>query len=246
MIFVRQLLGNPPCQHTHFYGHPRSHISNLTNTYSINRMQQLGLEHLSGLEKLVGLFWCVRYMRMRFRALSSVRSIVSLFGNRGQKQSRGEKALQTWLAILVLLLFAAVAQAQQPGVDCVPVQGQGWQGCAPTGNQQQPAVRWQDRMGAIATDGPGGHLGANLTGASVKAAEQAAIANCKANGGLECTVEASWTNGCGAMTVGSKLHNSVSAATLEEATRKGMQLCQKVDTNCHTFYSGCSRPVQVR
>jgi len=150
------------------------------------------------------------------------------------------------LALIALLLLINALHAQTPGVNCVPTQGQGWQGCAPVGNTSAPQPQWQDHMGAIATDGPGGHLGASLNWPSVKTAEQGAITDCKAKGGVDCKIEVSWTNGCGAMTVGRKMHNSVSAATLDEATRKGMQICQKDDTNCHTFYSGCSPPVQVQ
>jgi hypothetical protein len=95
------------------------------------------------------------------------------------------------LLLCGLSLIAVTLHAQQPGVDCAPIQGQGWSGCAPR-NSSQPSTqgqqsqvpqtlpqRWQDHWGAIATYVPKGSLGAvnNLTSASQ--AEQAALEDCR-------------------------------------------------------------------
>ena len=164
-----------------------------------------------------------------------------------------------WLLICFLLLLIGEAHAEgncPPGQYPIGTpQGQiGPQGCAPIPgyNQQQaqpqpPPERWVDQWGAIATDGPGGHFGADTSSQSQAVAEQIAVSRCKINGGSICEVEISYRNGCAAMVVGHLQHSSNSAPTQNEAVHTGMKVCTDAgDTNCHVYYSDCSPPLRIQ
>lgn len=166
------------------------------------------------------------------------------------------------LLIVLLLLLGNMAHAEG---NC-PIgyysigapQGQaGPQSCAPipgysNGQQQQHSqqslpARWASRWGAIATDGPGGHLGAATNLSSKNDAENVAIADCQIKGGSACEIEVAYDNECAAMVVGQIGHSSNAASTLDEAIRLGMSLCNNSgDTKCHVYYSACSLPVRIQ
>lgn len=157
------------------------------------------------------------------------------------------------LCIFVLLLATFVTHAQeQPGVNCHPIQGQGWSGCAPNYEvqpQHQQAPRsslgiWVNRWGAIATYEPGGVLGISTNMSSDAEAKQAAMADCQAKGGREnCKLQLSYVNGCAVLLVGDRFFNASAAETIDKATRLGMKVCTKNgNTNCHVYYSACSLP----
>jgi hypothetical protein len=167
-----------------------------------------------------------------------------------------------WLLFGLLMLLGGVVHAEgncPPGyypIGAPPGQG-GPQGCAPipgdNNNQQQaqpqpppPPPQWASQWGAIATDGPGGHLGVATNLSSKSEAEQVAMADCQAKGGTNCKIETWYSNGCAAMVVGDSGHNSNNAATLDEATQLGMKTCSASDTNCHVYYSACSLPVRIQ
>jgi Domain of unknown function (DUF4189) len=162
------------------------------------------------------------------------------------------------LALLVLLLVAGAAQAQQPGVDCAPIQGQGWSGCAPIYPSQQPAQgqqpqipqpspqRWQDHWGAIATDIPNKSVGVAANMASRSQAESAAIMDCQSRGGAMCKIEISYSNTCAALVVGINGHNTRTGATSDAAVQAGVKKCSEEGTNCHAYYSACSLPQRIQ
>jgi hypothetical protein len=152
-----------------------------------------------------------------------------------------------------------IVHSQQPGVDCAPVQGQGWSGCAPINPSQQstqgqqpqvpqrPPERWQDHWGAIATDGSGGSFGAATNTSSRSSAENMALADCQSKkGSPNCQVELWYTNQCAAMVVGDNGHNAKSGATPNEATRAAMEVCSAADAHCFVYYSACSLPVRIQ
>lgn len=168
-----------------------------------------------------------------------------------------------WLVLLfgLLLTFMNSAQAEggcPPGL--IPASGTDINSCVPipTGyynNQQQaqpqphpptPPPQWTDKWGAIATDGPGGHLGTASNVSSREIAEQAALADCQTKGGSNCKLENTYGNACAAMVVGDKGHNSNSAKNLNRAVQTGMEICSASDTNCHVYHSDCSLPVQIQ
>jgi len=159
----------------------------------------------------------------------------------------------------LLFLMVGTLHAQQPGVDCAPIQGQGWTGCAPI-NSSQPSPRgqqsqtpqappelWQDHWGAIATYEPSGVLGVAANMQSESQAKQAAMADCQAkSGGSNCKFQLSYRNGCAAMVLGDKVFNVNSAGALDQAVQKGMAQCSSASSNCHVYYSACSLPVRIQ
>lgn len=159
------------------------------------------------------------------------------------------------LGLLVLLLFAGAAQAQQqPGVDCAPVQGQGWQGCAPIDNSvqqpqrpQPPPQIWVDHWGALATDDLSGSFGAAVDMPSRSGAEGAALTDCQSKKGApNCKVELWYTNQCAAMVMGDTGHNAKAGATSDDAIQAAMKVCNTEDAHCFVYYSACSLPIRIQ
>ena len=127
-----------------------------------------------------------------------------------------------------------------PGM--IPEGGQGVSSCRPIpGYNQQPQGHWVHQWGAIATDGPGGHLGVATNMSSKEEAEQTSLADCMSKGGTSCHVEVAYHDQCAAMVVGDTGHNSGGAATIAEAVSYGIQVCTDAgDTHCHAYYTACS------
>ncbi len=160
------------------------------------------------------------------------------------------------LLLLVLLLIVGMVHAQQPGVDCAPVQGQGWTGCAPINSPQQPSrggptpppapEKWINYWGAIATDIPNKSVGVASNMLSRSQAENAAIMDCQSRGGAICKIEISYSNTCAALVVGVNGHNTRTGNTSDAAVQAGIEKCSEDDTNCHAYYSGCSLPVRIQ
>ncbi|RQU80125.1 DUF4189 domain-containing protein [Burkholderia cenocepacia] len=116
---------------------------------------------------------------------------------------------------------------------------------APT--QQASTFSLATTWGAIATDGVKGVLGTAIGGESERGAAHTAMADCQAKGGTTCKVQLTYSNGCGAMIVGSKGFSTAGAGTKEEAIQKGMAICQTDgDTACRLYYTDCSLPKSAR
>lgn len=125
--------------------------------------------------------------------------------------------------------------------------------CAPIpGNRnpqvpQQPAEVWQDRYGAIAGDIQKGVLGSATDLRSERAATDAAIADCRSNGGIDCRVELPFRNGCAAVLSSATSHNTSAGATLNEAIATGMKTCSTAgERSCKAVYTACSLPVRIQ
>jgi len=92
-----------------------------------------------------------------------------------------------------------------------------------------------------------GSGGAAVNQLSQIQAEQAALAECKANGGLTCKVDLAYHDQCAALVVSAKGYNAGSAATIDEAIRLGIKVCTDSGaTGCRAYYSACSLPVRVQ
>ena len=172
--------------------------------------------------------------------------------------------MNTNLRFIPLVALLAACSGLHAEGNCPPgyyqtgaAQGQaGPQGCAPIPDNTNaegsslspspPPPEWQDRWGAIATDGPGGHLGASKNAMSRSVAEAEALESCSSKGGSKCQIENTYANACVVMVVGDVGHNSSSAPTLGEAINLGMDTCHRSDSHCQVFYSACSFPVRVR
>lgn len=157
-----------------------------------------------------------------------------------------------FLASLSMHFFGSLAHAQ---VACPS----GWipysaTSCGPAPNSQQSPkpndhgapLQLGSRWGAIATDGVKGVLGTATGERSEQGAAGKALADCQAKGGAPCKLQLSYSNGCGAMSVGSRGFSTAGAGTKEEAMQKSMAICSSDgDTGCHVYYTGCSLPGQT-
>jgi hypothetical protein len=118
------------------------------------------------------------------------------------------------------------------------------------GNQppvpQPPPQQWLDRWGAIATDFSHGSVGMVDNTPSQSGAENAAIADCHAKGGLTCKIEITYRNECAALVAGDKGHITRAGATPDAAIQAGLAKCREEDTNCKTYFTGCSTPVRIQ
>lgn len=156
------------------------------------------------------------------------------------------------LLCITLLLWSVMAHAQTPTVDCVPIQGQGWQGCAPIGNNQHTQEpmplppRWADRWGALAGDSVAGVLGSSENMPDKRIAEDVAMANCQENGGKHCEIISKYHNGCIAMVLGKARYRIFVGPTIDAATKIAMQTCNREDADCGVYYSACSYPVRIQ
>lgn len=113
-----------------------------------------------------------------------------------------------------------------------------------TGNAPLPV--WADRWGALATDNSAGSLGASVGMTGKRKAQRQALEDCRSNGGKECKVDLVYFNQCAVMILGERTYHAQSAATLDEATRIGMEFCSTDNSTCHVYYSGCSPAERVR
>lgn len=164
--------------------------------------------------------------------------------------------ISRWLLCVTLLLTGHKVNAQAacpPGM--IPYStGSDNSACGPDDSQQQaparqqlpPRQRWEDRWGAIATDGPGGSFGASTNMLSRNSAENRALVECHSKKMNVCSIELWYRDACAAMVIGDNRHTSNYAPTESEAVQIGMQKCNAVDTNCHVYYSACSLPQRIQ
>lgn len=152
------------------------------------------------------------------------------------------------LLIGLLLLLSGVAQAQ----DCPAGQYQAAPPdartsiCAPIprGKDGQPvtppapATHW----GAIATEEyVSEHVGTVVDKPTKGDAEQAALAECTANGGKKCKIQISYGNGCAALLANDDGYQAYADVTLDHAVQTGTQTCNAAGHGaCRVVYSGCS------
>ena len=171
-----------------------------------------------------------------------------------------ENLLRSLLLVSLWLLGTAGAHAEgscPPGMyPNNPGSTNGVNGCNPIpgygkeGQQQEPSPPtsvWEDRWGAMATDEPRGVLGAATGYSNEQAAQRAALSDCKAKGGMNCTLTNSYRNGCTALTVSDSKFYYGADATTDVVASMGMRACTEAgNKNCHTYYTACSPPVRIQ
>jgi hypothetical protein len=128
---------------------------------------------------------------------------------------------------------------------CGPIPGYGQERQAVP---QPPPPEWASRWGAIAADAVPvtvfvGHSAGMLSRAS---AEQFAMSDCHAKGGISCEILVSYANACGSIAVGNSSYVASGGATQEEAIQKSLHICSANTTNCRTAYTTCSSAVRIR
>lgn len=124
---------------------------------------------------------------------------------------------------------------QPNGPICVPVPGVGRSPAA-----QKPVERWEDRWGAIATDGKNGYMGTAVDQRSKYAAQATALTQCRSFGGTECIIAATYANGCAVLAVGNEKYWIKVEPTIAEATEMALLECEKAGMECTIPYSECS------
>jgi len=112
---------------------------------------------------------------------------------------------------------------------------------------QDPTYTWKSRWGAIATDAPNAIIGTATNMKSQRAAEKAALNDCKSKGGSPCILEMPYMDSCVALTASDTSYNVASYPQISQAMQSGMDTCIKAGAeNCHTFYTACSTPILVK
>lgn len=161
-----------------------------------------------------------------------------------------------WILFAALFLSAGLGHAEEgcpPGM--IPASGTNMNSCVPIppGYYQQapapapqPEPAWSNRFGAIATDFSHSSAGASIDRLSRSDAEQAALDECRTNGGINCKVEISYGNECVVLAIGKNGHNAKAGATIASATDSAMKVCNAADAGCFVYYSACSPPARIR
>lgn len=155
------------------------------------------------------------------------------------------------LAVLILLLTPSKVLLAEGGCpsgmypydtpqarQCVPIPGG-------SSSSSAPAAVYENRWGAIATDGPKGILGSSKNQTSKRKAEKQAVSECQEKGGT-CKLQMSYRNQCAVLVSGDKKFLVQRAESIEVATEIAIRECGAVDANCRVHYSDCSYPEQVR
>jgi hypothetical protein len=117
---------------------------------------------------------------------------------------------------------------------CRSVDGQSTSGPPPSN------LKWQSRWGAIATDAPHGIISPIKDQLSRGDAEQAALSDCKAKGGVDCKLQVSYSNGCGALAYSGNTFAVEDGSTAEEASKKAIHSCSSPGKTCEVYVTSCS------
>lgn len=115
-------------------------------------------------------------------------------------------------------------------------------------NNSQPALRWSNRWGAIASD-KNGHYGASRDFSTKKLAINGALADCEKEGGSGCKVNISYHNQCAAIAASDGGRTFLQTDAYEDTAKElALERCSSSygEDSCWIYYSGCSLPVRVQ
>jgi hypothetical protein len=116
----------------------------------------------------------------------------------------------------------------------------------PQQSLQQPEV-WQRRYGALVVDTQSGVLGVAANMRSRSAATEAAMDDCKDQGGTNCVLENSYSNGCTALVTADRGFSFDTNRMVQGAIDGALKRCADFrGVNCRLVYQGCSLPVRTR
>lgn len=126
-----------------------------------------------------------------------------------------------------------------------PPAGQGPVGCAPIPIKNAPKIIWDDRWGALSSDGKG-NWGIVTNMPSRSSAEANAVEECKKRGGDKCMLRLAYVNQCAAIVADGKNIFTSRAETEKQAIDLSEKMCAKENNpnDCWIYYSGCSHPVR--
>jgi hypothetical protein len=156
------------------------------------------------------------------------------------------------LAVVMLLLTGNIAFAQTA---CPQGVAAGSAQCGPSSQidpehgvpvPSKPNIIWADSWGAIASDGVSTY-GIVTDFPSKRKARKAAVNECKKRGGGRCVSAREFVNQCAVVIAGDSGTNIVNAVTVERATELAMRDCKSEgNSNCWTFWSGCSLAKRIQ
>jgi hypothetical protein len=133
-----------------------------------------------------------------------------------------------------------VGDPNQGSTRCAPIPGGG-------SGSSAPPQRWLDLWGAIASYIPKGVLGTATHQPSKQMAEQAALQDCHAKGGLDCKIESTYKNGCEALVAGIPGFVIEGGDTDAAAIDKSMKECaSNGNQGCRALYAACSPPRRIQ
>lgn len=140
---------------------------------------------------------------------------------------------------------AGIPSAGNPG--CIPPsQSNSPYHQSGSGGGSEPRAKWETRWGAFAIDFKTG-LGTSKGMRSKRAAQNAAIADCRSKGGADCKIQLAYFNQCGVIVQGEVGFSVASADTVERATEIGKGICRNAgNDNCAVYFSDCSPAELVR
>lgn len=162
------------------------------------------------------------------------------------------------IPLLFLLGFSQLAHAEQgcpdglypggaaPGQICIPKPGHGIS-AGSAGAAAEP--RWARRWGALALDvthAGGSKLGRAESYGSKRAAEKAAVADCRARGGQDCVIAHAYYDQCVAVVWGDARPAIVSAENSQVASDLALAKCNGTDAHCDMYYTACSYPERIQ
>lgn len=82
--------------------------------------------------------------------------------------------------------------------------------------------------------------------ASKQEAEDAAIENCRSQGGQGCSVSLAYKNQCAAVAWGEATVITAGGPTIESASDLAMQKCRSKDKDCQIYYTNCVQAARIR
>jgi hypothetical protein len=174
------------------------------------------------------------------------------------------RSLIKFLTFMSVIALVQMAHAENGCPEGMTPMGQKCEGgycipnCAPGGYSQQsqpqqpppPPVKWADQWGAIVIGGDAskGILGKSSNMQSKAAAESAALADCKSQGGGgTCAVNMTYYNQCIAL-AWAKTTGSVAGRgpNLNKTKESVLTECNQKFSDCDVIYAACSMPVRIQ
>jgi hypothetical protein len=155
-----------------------------------------------------------------------------------------------FFCVAALLMF--VAQAANAEQGCPPGQiphsGTSMSSCGPIPGAQTapPAPTWYPHWQSVAGDTTKGALGTSKGHRTGAEATNAALLDCKAQGGTACKTFITEGNGCLAIVFGEKRYFANDGKTLSVAEGKTSAECKESDGSCRVYYSECDLPTRAQ
>jgi hypothetical protein len=190
-----------------------------------------------------------------------------ILGQRSEVKGSKMRLQFLWGVMLCFaMLWSTAVHAQQPGVDCEPVQGQGWTGCAPVYPQQQfnqtpappppappmwsvpssPPVPPSFAAFAAPSSSPDSWANSWGLGTSSEAADQIAVSTCQRNTGKPCRVFGSFKDACGIALGTQNGPDTVVTDRLQTSiARKAIDDCERANHDNNRACFLLSKPICV-